>query len=62
VARLVLLRAPGWVNVFLVPPVTNDRQVRGVAVPAVVDDGALAPVWPVLAPRDRVRLESALAG
>lgn len=62
VARGVMGRAPGWVNVFLVPPVTDDRQVRGVAVPAVVDEGALRVVWPVLAPRDRVRLESALAG
>jgi hypothetical protein len=62
VTRLVTERAPGWVNVFLVPPVTGDRQVRGVAMPAVVDDGGLRAVWPVLAPRDRVRLESALAG
>ncbi len=62
VTRLVMTRAPGWVNVFLVPPVTDDRRIRGVAMPAVVDDGALRPVWPVLAPRDRVRLESALAG
>lgn len=61
-AQLVFGRAPGWVNVFLVPPVTDDRQVRGVAVPAVVDEGALRVVWPALAPRDRVRLESALAG
>lgn len=62
VARVVMGRAPGWVNVFVVPPVTDDRQVRGVAVPAVVDEGALRVVWPVLAPRDRVRLETALAG
>jgi hypothetical protein len=62
VARVVMGRAPGWVNAFLVPLVTDDRQVRGVAVPAVVDEGALRVVWPVLAPRDRVRLDSALAG
>ena len=62
VARVVMGRAPGWVNVFVVPPVADDRQVRGVAVPAVVDEGALRVVWPVLAPRDRVRLETALAG
>lgn len=62
VARLVMERAPGWLNVFLVPPGIDDRQVRGVAVPAVVDDGGLRAVWPVLAPRDRVRLESALSG
>lgn len=62
VARLALGRAPGWVNVVLVPPVTSDRQVRGVAVPAVVENGGLRLVWPALAPRDQVRLESALAG
>jgi len=62
VTKLVVARAPGWVAVFLVPPVSGDQRVRGVAVPAVVGDGAITPVWPALAPRDQLRLDSVLAG
>ncbi len=62
VARLFVARAPGWVSVFLVPPADGGRRGRGVALPSRVHDGGLQPVWPLLSPRDRVRLESALAG
>lgn len=61
VAHLVIHRAPGWAAVFLVPPGDPGVPVRGVAVPALAVDGAMRPEWPVLAPRDRVRLESVLA-
>ncbi len=62
VTRLSVLRAPGWASVFLVPPADGDQRVGGIALPALVFDGTFQPIWPVLAPRDRVRLDSALAG
>lgn len=62
VARLALHRAPGWVCLLLVPPAEMSRGARGVAMPAVVTDGVVEPVWPVLPTRDRVRLDSVLAG
>jgi hypothetical protein len=62
VTRLVVNRAPGWASVFLVPPADGAGRIVGVALPAMVHDGGLRPIWPVLAPRDRVRLESVLAG
>lgn len=61
VVRLALGRAPGWVCLFLVPPAEDARQSRGVALPASVLDKTAEPVWPVLPPRDRVRLDSVLA-
>lgn len=60
VAQLTLNRAPGWACTTLVPPPNGDRAVGAVALPARHVDGAIDPVWPELAPRDRVRLESAL--
>lgn len=60
VARLVSSQVPGWACVTLVPPADGDRGVGAVALPARHVDGAIDPVWPELAPRDRVRLESAL--
>jgi hypothetical protein len=62
VARLALARASGWVCLFLVPPPEHDMRVRGVAVPALVTGAGVRPLWPLLAPRDRVRLDSAIAG
>lgn len=60
VARLALNRGPGWACVTLVPPADGDRRMGAVALTARHVDGAIDPVWPELAPRDRVRLESAL--
>ena len=62
VVRLALWRAPGWVCLWLVPPAAFGVRARGVAVPAIVADGVVEPVWPVLPTRDRVRLDSVLAG
>lgn len=61
VARLVLGQAPGWVCVALVPPATADSQPGVVALPASHVAGMIQPEWPVLAPRDRVRLDAILA-
>lgn len=62
VVRLVLGRAPGWVCLLVVPAAGSGHGERCVAVPAMVNDGVVEPVWPVLPTRDRVRLDSVLAG
>jgi len=62
VARHALLRAPGWIDLLVIPARDGDRGPRCVAVPAMVTDGVVEPVWPVLPTRDRVRLDSVLAG
>jgi len=60
VARHALGRAPGWMDLLVV---SDDRRGRrSVAVPAMVKDGVVEPEWPVLPTRDRVRLDSVLAG
>lgn len=59
VARLALGRMAGRPSLFLVPPGNGEGRQRGVTVPAAIVDGEVRPVWPSLAPRERVRFESA---
>lgn len=59
VARMALSRTPGRPSLFLVPPRNGEGTSGGVTVPAAIVDGEVRPVWPVLAPRERVRFESA---
>ena len=61
VASLRLAEVGGWVAVSLVPEATADTQPGVVAIPARAVEGGLRAEWPMLAPRDRVRLESLLA-
>lgn len=58
VARLAMSRRPDWVSLFVVPAGDGGRHRRGVAMSATLRDGRVRPMWPVLAPRDRVRFES----
>lgn len=60
VVRLAMHRGPGWVCLLIVPATGEGHG--SVVVPAMVKDGVVEPVWPVLPTRDRVRLDSVLAG
>jgi malate/lactate dehydrogenase len=59
VAGGYLTSAPGVVNVLLVPP--DDHQVRRrcLSVPATLGSSGARPRWPVVAPRDQLRLDGA---
>lgn len=59
VARLSLSRAPGRPSLFVVAPETDGGTPRSVTVPTAIVDGGVRPLWPSLAPRERVRFESA---
>lgn len=59
VSGLVLAQRPGLASLFVVPRTEGDGAWRGVAMPATFEHGRLRPLWPVLAPRDRVRFETA---
>jgi hypothetical protein len=52
--------APGWSCMLLVPPADRGPSTRSVALPASPGAQGIEPRWPVLSPRDRVRLESIL--
>lgn len=59
VARLALTRTAGRRSLFVVPPEDGEGRPRGVTVPAAIVDGEVRVLWPALAPRERVRFESA---
>jgi lactate/malate dehydrogenase, NAD binding domain len=61
-ARRYLTGARGRSCLFVVPEVRGGRLARGAAVPTSFGaDGGVHMEWPVLSPRNRTRLESALA-
>jgi malate/lactate dehydrogenase len=62
VARIALTRAPGRPSLFVVPVEAGEGPRRGVTAPAVIAGVEVRPVWPPLAPRERVRFESAARG
>lgn len=62
VASLALTHGPGTPSLFVVPRGAEGVRLRGVALPATVRADGVTPIWPTLSPRDRTRLESALAG
>ncbi len=59
VARLALTRAPGRPSLFVVAPESAGGAPRSVTVPAEIVEGEVRPLRPTLAPRERVRFESA---
>ncbi len=61
IAALALTRGAGTPAVFVVPAGAEGVRRRGVALPAMVGAEGVTPLWPELSPRDRTRLESALA-
>jgi len=62
VASLALTHGAGTPSLFVVPRAPEGVRVRGVALPATVRAEGIMPIWPTLSPRDRTRLESAMAG
>ncbi len=61
IATLAVTNGAGMPAVFLVPAAPEGVRRRGVALPATVRTEGVTPTWPELSPRDRTRLESALA-
>ena len=61
VVALALSNGAGTPAVFVVPAGAKGVRRRGAALPAVVRAEGVTPVWPDLSPRDRMRLETALA-
>lgn len=61
VVWMALTGGAGTPSVFVVPASAAGVRVRGVALPVTVRADGVTPIWPTLSPRDRTRLESALA-
>lgn len=57
VARRCVTSAAGTVSVLLVPPDDGGPRRRCVCVPATLSGSGVSPRWPVLAPRDQLRLD-----
>lgn len=62
VAGLALSHGAGTPSLFVVPQAPDGVRVRGVALPATVRAEGVTPIWPTLSPRDRTRLDTAIAG
>ena len=62
VVGLAMTHAPGTPALFVVPRSAAGVRARGVTLATRVRVDGVTPIWPVLSPRDRTRLESALAG
>lgn len=61
IVALAVSNGAGTPAVFVVPAGAAGVRRRGVALPAVVRADGVTPLWPDLSPRDRTRLESAMA-
>ena len=61
VIELALRNSAGTPSVFVVPASAEGVRVNGVALPATVRADGVRPIWPTLSPRDRTRLDTALA-
>ena len=61
VAGLALTHGAGMPALFVVPEAGEGVRVRGVALPATVRADGITPLWPTLSPRNRTRLDTALA-
>lgn len=61
-ASLALTHSAGTPSMFIVPSGAEGVRLRGVALPATVRAEGITPIWPTLSPRDRTRLETAVAG
>ena len=59
--ELATTHGAGTPSVFVVPAGPEGVRLRGVALPATVRATGVTPIWPSLSPRDRTRLDTALA-
>jgi hypothetical protein len=62
VVRLALTHVAGTPSLFVVPASIGGAERRAVAVATRVRVDGITPIWPVLSPRDRTRMEAALMG
>ena len=62
VVLLALTNGPGTPCLFVVPPSPVGVRGNGVVLPASIRGNGVSPIWPTLSPRDRARLDTAIAG
>lgn len=61
VVTLAMSNGAGTPALFVVPVGSEGVRRSGVTLPATVRGNIVTPIWPELSPRDRTRLESAIA-